>query len=44
LSRADVSMQEIGVAIGWITALSVYLALGYLTFLHRWALSRDREG
>lgn len=31
------SMQEIGVAIGWITACSVYLALAYLTFIYRWA-------
>lgn len=44
LSRVGISMQEIGVAIGWVTALSVYLALGYLTFLHRWAIPHDREG
>lgn len=30
------SLQDVGVAIGWITALSVYLALGYMTFVHRW--------
>lgn len=32
-----ISMQEIGVALGWVTAASVYLALGYLTFFYRWA-------
>ena len=31
-----ISMQEIGVAIGWITAGGVYLALAYLTFVYRW--------
>lgn len=30
------SLQEVGVAVGWTTALSVYLALGYMTFVHRW--------
>jgi hypothetical protein len=30
------ALYEMGVAIGWITALSVYLALGYMTFVHRW--------
>jgi hypothetical protein len=30
------SLQDIGVAIGWVTASSVYLALGILTFLYRW--------
>jgi hypothetical protein len=30
------SLQEVGIAIGWATALSVYLALGYLTFFYRW--------
>jgi hypothetical protein len=32
-----ISMQEIGVAIGWMTAGCVYLALAYLTFIYRWA-------
>jgi hypothetical protein len=32
----DISMQEVGVALGWITAGSVYLALAYLTFIYRW--------
>jgi len=30
------SLQEIGTALGWLTALSVYLALGYMTFIYRW--------
>lgn len=37
LPMPGISMQEIGVAIGWVTATSVYLALGYLTFFYRWA-------
>ena len=32
------SLQEVGVLIGWFTAAAVYLALAYLTFLHRWKL------
>ena len=31
------TLHEVGIAIGWVTALSVYLALGYLTFFYRWA-------
>ncbi|MDX2157701.1 MAG: hypothetical protein SFW09_14465 [Hyphomicrobiaceae bacterium] len=30
------SMQEVGVAIGWGVAGLVYLALAYLTFVYRW--------
>jgi len=30
------SLYDTGVAIGWLTALCVYLALGYLTFFYRW--------
>lgn len=37
------SMQEIGVVIGWITASCVYGALAYLTFVHRWAPSGMKE-
>jgi hypothetical protein len=37
------ALYEVGVAIGWITALSVYLALGYMTFAHRWG-PRDGAG
>jgi hypothetical protein len=29
-------LQDAGVVLGWATALCVYLALAYLTFLHRW--------
>jgi hypothetical protein len=32
----DVSLQEIGTLLGWITAATVYLALGYMTFVYRW--------
>ncbi len=30
------SLTEIGTALGWITAASVYIALGYMTFIYRW--------
>lgn len=30
------SLQEIGVALGWLVAVCVYVALGYLTFVYRW--------
>ncbi len=30
------SMQEMGVAIGWTVAVTVYFALAYLTFVYRW--------
>jgi hypothetical protein len=30
------SLQDIGIVIGWGTAVSVYLALAYLTFIYRW--------
>jgi hypothetical protein len=26
----------VGVNIGWLTGVCVYLALGYMTFLYRW--------
>jgi hypothetical protein len=38
-----ISMQEIGVAIGWITACGVYLALAYLTFIYRWRGAETQE-
>ena len=31
-----VSFYEIGIAIAWITALGMYLGLGYMTFIYRW--------
>jgi hypothetical protein len=39
-----INQQEIGVAIGWIAALSVYLMLAYLTFLYRWPAPPDLRG
>ena len=30
------SLYEIGLHIGWLTSLCAYLALGYMTFFHRW--------
>jgi hypothetical protein len=30
------SLYEVGVNVGWLTGLCVYLALGYMTFLYRW--------
>jgi hypothetical protein len=32
------SLYDVGVSVGWLTALFVYLALGYMTFLYRWKL------
>lgn len=36
LADYGISMQELGVAIGWAVAVCVYLALAYLTFVYRW--------
>lgn len=33
---AGLSVQDAGIIVGWVTALGVYLALGYLTFFYRW--------
>ena len=30
------SIYELGLIVGWLTALFVYLALGYMTFFYRW--------
>jgi hypothetical protein len=30
------NMQDVGIVIGWVTAISVYLALAYLTFVYSW--------
>jgi len=30
------SLYDVGVNVGWLTSLCVYLALGYMTFLYRW--------
>jgi hypothetical protein len=30
------SHYDIGVAVGWLSAAIVYIALGYLTFFYRW--------
>lgn len=32
----NMSQQQLGVAIGWAVAVTVYAALFYLTFLYRW--------
>jgi hypothetical protein len=32
----NLSVQDAGIIVGWVTALGVYLALGYLTFFYRW--------
>lgn len=32
----DWSLRDIGTLVGWITAASVYVALGYMTFAYRW--------
>jgi hypothetical protein len=36
------SHYDIGVAVGWIAAFSVYLALAYLTFFYRWPGGQPR--
>jgi hypothetical protein len=33
------SVLELGTALGWFTAASIYIALAYLTFLHDWKRS-----
>jgi len=30
------SIYDVGLNVGWLTALCVYLALGYMTFFYRW--------
>jgi hypothetical protein len=30
------SLYDVGTLLGWIAAASVYLALGYMTFVYRW--------
>jgi hypothetical protein len=27
---------DVGLSLGWLTSLCVYLALGYMTFFYRW--------
>ncbi|MFN3869812.1 MAG: hypothetical protein ACK4MF_12210 [Hyphomicrobiaceae bacterium] len=36
LDLAGMSQQQLGVGIGWGVAVTVYLALFYLTFVYRW--------
>lgn len=43
LQLAGISQQEIGVGIGWVVAVTVYLALFYLTFAYRWPETPRRE-
>jgi hypothetical protein len=31
-----VSFYEIGIVVAWLTALGMYLGLGYMTFIYRW--------
>lgn len=38
------SLYDAGVTVGWLTALCVYLALGYMTFLHRWKARPEAGG
>jgi hypothetical protein len=35
--------EEIGLVVGWLTAISVYLALAYLTFVYRWRWQMGSE-
>lgn len=39
LNLAGVSQQEVGVGIGWAAAVTVYVALFFLTFVYRWPRS-----
>ena len=41
---AGLSQQELGVAIGWGVAITVYLTLFFLTFLYRWPDVSARRG
>lgn len=38
------SQQELGVAIGWVVAVAVYVVLAYMTFLYRWPDTAVRDG
>lgn len=38
------SLYDAGVTVGWLTALCVYLALGYMTFLYRWRPETAKDG
>ncbi len=33
---AGMPIKEIGTAFGWISAISIYLSLAYMTFVYRW--------
>ena len=35
------SLYDVGVNVGWLVGFSVYLALGYMTFLYRWRRGSD---
>jgi hypothetical protein len=35
------SLYDVGVNVGWLVGLSVYLALGYMTFVYRWPRGSD---
>ena len=36
VSTTGMTQQNLGIAIGWIVAAAVYIALGFLTFFYRW--------
>lgn len=36
------SLYDVGLNIGWLTSLCVYLALGYMTFFYRWRVGVDQ--
>ena len=36
------SLYDVGLSLGWLTSLCVYLALGYMTFFYRWKVGVDQ--
>jgi len=37
------TIYDVGVTVGWMTALCVYLALAYMTFVYRWRVPEKEQ-
>src|SRR5262249_26317997 len=37
------SLYYIGATLGWVTGFCVYVALGYMTFVYRWRVTRSER-
>ena len=37
------TIYDAGLTVGWLTALCVYLALAYMTFIYRWHVPKDER-